>query len=128
MLKGIIKRQKSPKNDEFGLMRKITVRDVKGYLQIEFERAAKREQEIINLEGQIGELEKIKLSYEAMLVVQEKTQKRIEAQDERIKKLKADIAEHKKTEQELRAKIVDIKANAEKKLKAMRDRAKKTKK
>lgn len=128
MLKGIIKKQKSPKNDEFGLMRRITVRDVKGYLQIEFERAAKREQEIINLEGQIGELEKIKLAYEAMLVVQEKTQKRIEAQDERIEKLKADIAEHKKTEQELRAKIVDIKANAEKKLKAMRDRVKKTKK
>lgn len=117
MLKGIIKKQESPKNDEFGLMRKITVRDVKGYLQKEFERAAKREQEIINLEGQIGELEKIKLAYEAMLVVQEKTQERIEAQDERIKELKADIAEHKKTEQQLRAKIVDIKVNAEKKLK-----------
>lgn len=128
MFKGIIKKQKSPKNDEFGLMRKITVRDVKGYLQKEFERAAKREQEIINLEGQIGELEKVRLAYEAMLVVQEKTQERIEAQDERIKELKADIAEHKKTEQQLRAKIVDIKANAEKKLKAMRDRVKKTKK
>lgn len=112
------KRSDRDKNDEFGLTQKVELTDVKGYLQKEFDRAAEREMEIAKLEKRIVELEATKLKYEAMLVVQEKTQERIERQDKRIKELKEDIEKRKKTETQLRARITDIKVNAEKKLKA----------
>ena len=129
MFKNVIKQKiDDAKNDKYGLTRKIKVTDVKGYLQKEFDRAAKREQVIVEQEQKINELEKIKIQYDAMLVVQEKTQQRIEAQDQRIAQLKEDIEKRKQTEAELRAKITDIKVNAEQKLKMMRERAKKVKK
>lgn len=129
MFKKVIKQKiDDAKNDKFGLTRKIKVTDVKGYLQKEFDRAAKREQVIVEQEQKINELEKIKIQYDAMLVVQEKTQQRIEAQDQRIAQLKEDIENRKQTEAELRAKITDIKVNAEQKIKAIRERAKKVKK
>lgn len=129
MFKNVIKQKiDDAKNDKYGLTRKIKVTDVKGYLQKEFDRAAKREQVIVEQEQKINELEKIKIQYDAMLVVQEKTQQRIEAQDQRIAQLKEDIEKRKQTEAELRAKITDIKVNAEQKLKIMRERAKKVKK
>ena len=129
MFKKVIKQKiDDAKNDKFGLTRKIKVTDIKGYLQKEFDRAAKREQVIVEQEQKINELEKIKIQYDAMLVVQEKTQQRIEAQDQRIAQLKEDIENRKQTEAELRAKITDIKVNAEQKIKAIRERAKKVKK
>lgn len=126
-LKGLInrwKRSDKDKNDEFGLTQKVELTDVKGYLQKEFDRAAEREMEIEKLEKRIVELEATELKYEAMLVVQEKTKERIERQDKRIKKLKEDIEKRKKTETQLRARITDIKINAEKKLKAKSEKGK----
>lgn len=110
------RRSKADKNDPYGLMQTIKVTDVKGYLQKEFERAEEREAFIEEQFERIKKLEAINVKYEALLVVQDKTQKRIERLDATIKKLREDLEKSKTTEKALRAKIVDIKANAERKL------------
>lgn len=112
-------------DDPYGLTKAVEITDVKGYLQKEFERAKEREEYIVAQDEKINELEQVSIKYDAMLVVQEKTQERIERQDELIKKLRDDIKKHKETEKALRAKIVDIKINAEKKLKAKTQKGKK---
>ena len=111
--------------DRYGLTKTVKITDVKGYLQKEFERAKEREEYIVAQDKKINELEQVSIKYDAMLVVQEKTQERIERQDKLIKQLRGDIEKRKETEKELRAKIVDIKINAEKKLKAKTQKGKK---
>ena len=103
--------------DKYELTKSISVTDVKGYLQKEYDRASERENLIRTYEKQIKELKKTELKYEALLVVQENTQKRIENQDNRIKELKEEISENEKQIKLLNSKIFDIKANAEQKLK-----------
>lgn len=121
----LFKREQEKKEDPYGLLQTISVTDVKGYLQKEFDRAKEREGVIEDQHKKIIELEEIKIKYEAMLVVQEKTQERIERQDKLIKKLRAEAEEQKDVERKLRAKIVDVKANAEKKIKELKSGAKK---
>ena len=111
--------------DRYGLTKTVKITDVKGYLQKEFERAKEREEYIVAQDEKISELEQVSIKYDAMLVVQEKTQERIERQDALIKKLRDEVSKHKETEKALRAKITDIKINAEKKLKAKTAKAKK---
>jgi hypothetical protein len=103
--------------DKYELTKSIQVVDVKGYLQKEFDRAEEREKYIVELEDKMKEAEKTSIKYDALLVVQEKTQTRIERQDQRIKDLKAEIEARKNAEKILRSKLVDVKVNAEKKLK-----------
>lgn len=103
--------------DKYELTKSIQVVDVKGYLQKEFDRAEEREKYIVELEDKMKEAEKISIKYDALLVVQEKTQARIERQDQRIKDLNAEIEARKNAEKILRSKLVDVKVNAEKKLK-----------
>lgn len=112
-------------DDPYGLTKTVAITDVKGYLQKEFERAKEREMYIETQAKKINELEQVSIKYDAMLVVQEKTQERIERQDALIKKLRDEVSKHKETEKALRAKITDIKINAEKKLKAKTAKAKK---
>lgn len=121
----LFKREQEKGEDPYGLLQTINVTDVKGYLQKEFDRAKEREGVIEDQHQKIIELEEIKIKYEAMLVVQEKTQERIERQDELIKKLRAEAEKQKDVERKLRAKIVDVKANAEKKIKELKSGAKK---
>jgi dephospho-CoA kinase len=104
-------------DDKYELTKSIQVVDVKGYLQKEFDRAEEREKYIVELEDKMKEAEKTSIKYDALLVVQEKTQTRIERQDQRIKDLKAEIEARKNAEKILRSKLVDVKVNAEKKLK-----------
>lgn len=112
-------------DDRYGLTKTVKITDVKGYLQKEFDRAKDREEFIEKQREKIAELEQVSIKYDAMLVVQEKTQERIERQDALIKKLRDEVSKHEKTEKALRAKITDIKINAEKKLKAKTAKAKK---
>lgn len=121
----LFKREQEKEEDPYGLLQTISVTDVKGYLQKEFDRAKEREGVIEDQHQKIIELEEIKIKYEAMLVVQEKTQERIERQDELIKKLRVEAEKQKDVERKLRAKIVDVKANAEKKIKELKSGAKK---
>ena len=120
----LFKREQEKEEDPYGLLQTISVTDVKGYLQKEFDRAKEREGMIEDQHQKIIELEEIKIKYEAMLVVQEKTQERIQRQDELIKKLRAEAEKQKDVERKLRAKIVDVKANAEKKIKELKSGAK----
>lgn len=103
--------------DKYELTKSVQVVDVKGYLQKEFDRAEEREKYIVELEDKMKEAEKNFIKYDALLVVQEKTQARIERQDKRIKDLNAEIEARKNAEKILRSKLVDVKVNAEKKLK-----------
>lgn len=111
----LIKRPK--REDKYELMKSVQLVDVKGYLQKEYERAAEREEMIQNLEEKLVEAKKLQIKYDSMLVVQQETQKRIERQDELIKQLRE---ERNLKEDELRlakSKQIDIKLNAETKLK-----------
>lgn len=121
----LFKREQEKKEDPYGLLQTVSVTDVKGYLQKEFDRAKEREGVIEDQHQKIIQLEEIKIKYEAMLVVQEKTQERVERQDKLIKKLRVEAEEQKDVERKLRAKIVDVKANAEKKIKELKSGAKK---
>ena len=103
--------------DKYELTKSISVTDVKGYLQKEYDRANKRENLIREYEKQIKDLKRTELKYEALLVIQENTQQRIEKQDDRINELKEEIAENEKTIKLLNSKNLDIKENAEQKLK-----------
>lgn len=104
------------KQDNYGLTKSVQLPDIKQYLQDEFVRAAKREDEIQELENQIQELQEIKLKYDAMLVVQVETKKRIENQDKKIEYYRQKILEKEEEIKTLSAEKIDIKINAEKKL------------
>lgn len=119
---------KDPMEDKYGLMRTVKVADVKDYLLKEYERANAKEEEISQLETSIKQYKQIEMKYNAMLVVQRKTQERIERQDEQIARLKKEVAALEDKNKALRAKIVDIKINAEEKLKDKKKTATKGKK
>lgn len=119
---------KDPMEDKYGLMRTVKVADVKDYLLKEYERANAKEEEISKLETEIKKYKQIEMKYNAMLVVQRKTQERIERQDKQIAGLKKEISELEDKNKALRAKIVDIKINAEEKLKDKKKTATKGKK
>lgn len=111
----LIKREKI--EDEYELTKSVKLVDVKGYLQKEYERANQREELIQILENKIEELKKIEIKYDAMLVVQEETQKRIERQDGVIKELREKLNTKNEEIKLSKSKQIDIKVNAENKLK-----------
>ena len=84
----ILKKNKSQNNDKYELTKSVKLVDVKGYLQKEYDRANERENKIFELEKQVEELTKIQIKYDAMLVVQQETQKRIDKQDTIISNLR----------------------------------------
>ena len=77
---GLIKKENI--EDKYELTKSVKLVDVKGYLQKEYERANERENEIQRLEYQIEELRDISIKYDAMLVIQEETQKREKSQNQ----------------------------------------------
>ena len=124
----IIKRKnKEELKDKYELTKSVKITDVKGYLQKEYDRAEKREELIKNYENQINELKQIEIKYDALLVIQERTQARIEKQDNEIKDYRSKIEKLTNNEKLLKAKNVDIKINAENKLKEKDDEIKKLK-
>lgn len=112
---GLIKREKI--EDKYELTKSVELVDVKGYLQKEYERATERENLIKELENKIVEYKKTAIKYDAMLVVQEQTQKRIERQDEIIKDFREKMNVKDEEIKLSKSKQIDIKLNAEKKLK-----------
>lgn len=114
--------------DRYELTKSVKITDVKGYLQKEYDRASEREKLIKDLETEIRELKKTEIKYEALLVVQENTQKRIETQDKRIKELKDEIKEADKSIKLAKSREFDIKKNAELKLKERDQQIKELKK
>jgi len=114
----IIKRKnKEELKDKYELTKSVKITDVKGYLQKEYDRAEEREELIKKYENQINELKQVEIKYDALLVIQERTQARIEKQDKEIKNYRSKIEELTNNEKLLKAKNVDIKINAENKLK-----------
>lgn len=126
---GLVKKEmKKQMEDKYELTKSVKLVDVKGYLQQEYERANVRENIIADLENEIEELTNISIKYDAMLVVQQETQKRIEKQDNLIKELREKI---KNKDEELKlanSKQIDIKVNAENKLKEKDNEIKELKK
>ena len=110
-----------PKNkkleDKYELTKSVQLTDIKGFLQKEFDRANEREDFIKTLENKIEELTKTALKYDAMLVVQEETQKRIEKQNALIKELREKIKSKDDEIKLCKSKQIDLKVNAENKLK-----------
>lgn len=128
MFRLIKKEMKEQTKDKYELTKSVKLVDVKGYLQQEYERANVRENMIADLENEIEELTNISIKYDAMLVVQQETQKRIEKQDNLIKELREKI---KNKDEELKlanSKQIDIKVNAENKLKEKDNEIKELKK
>lgn len=118
LISGLIKRKDTEnEEDKYGLTKSVQITDVKGYLQKEYERATERENLIQELEEKLDKFNELQLKYDAMLVVQQETQKRIERQDENIKEYRERISIKDVEIKELKAKQIDIKINAEKKLK-----------
>ncbi len=118
LIRGLIKRKDIEKEeDKYGLTKSVQITDVKGYLQKEYERATERENLIQELEAKLDKFNELQLKYDAMLVVQQETQKRIERQDENIKEYRERIYNKDIEIKEIKAKQIDIKINAEKKLK-----------
>lgn len=106
------------------LVKKVEVKDVKAYLQHEYELARQREEYIETLEQQITEYKELQVKYDALLVVQENTTKRLEARDKKIKELKEQLKKEREKKLALMAKITEIRTNA----KRLVAEAKKTKK
>lgn len=102
------------------LTRSVKVADVKMYLQEEYKRAFKREELITKQEKEISELKKVEMKYEALLVVQDNTQKRIEKQDERIDELKKTIKEYEDQIKLEKSKSFNIERNATTKIEELR--------
>lgn len=120
-------KNKKLEEDRYELTRSVKLVDVKGYLQKEYDRANKREDFIKELEDRIEELNKIVLKYDAMLVIQEETQKRIEKQNHLIEELREKIKTKDNEIKLIKSKQIDIKINAENKLKAKDDEIKELK-
>lgn len=113
----LINKNKQEKKDKYELLASVKITDVKGYLQKEYDRASEREDLIKDLEKEIARLKEIEIKYGALLVVQEKTQERIEKQDSRIKELKETINDYQDRLKLSNSKNTDIRINAENKLK-----------
>lgn len=96
------------------LSKQVSVRDVKGYLEDEFERAKVREEYIVELEDKLKLAADLQMKYDTMLVVQEKVSERVKRQDERIKKLKEELKKELDEKIKLKAKITDLRINAKK--------------
>lgn len=124
---GLVKRKENL-DDKYELTKSVKLVDIKGYLQNEYDRASEREEMIRELEKKIEEQNEIELKYNAMLVIQEETQKRIERQDKLIKDLREEIKQRDDKIKLSQSKQIDIKANAEKKLKDKDDDIKELKK
>ncbi len=103
--------------DKYELTKSVQLIDIKGFLQKEYDRANEREDFIKTLENQIEKLTKTAIKYDAMLVVQEETQKRIEKQNALIKELREKIKSKDDEIKLSRSKQIDLKVNAENKLK-----------
>lgn len=99
---------------EMQLSKKVSVKDVKGYLEDEFERAKAREEYIVELENKLKEAAELKIKYDAMLVVQAKVSERVKRQDERIKALKEELKKELSEKVKLKAKITDLRINSKK--------------
>lgn len=124
---GLVKR-KEDLDDKYELTKSVKLVDVKGYLQNEYDRASEREEMIRELEKKIEEQNEIELKYNAMLVIQEETQKRIERQDKLIKDLREEIKQRDDKIKLSQSAQIDIKVNAEKRLKDKDDDIKELKK
>lgn len=124
---GLVKRKENL-DDKYELTKSVKLVDVKGYLQKEYDRASEREEMIKELEKKIEEQNEIELKYNAMLVIQEETQKRIEKQDKLIKDLREEIKQKDNKIKLAQSTQFDIKTNAEKKLKDKDDVIKELKK
>ena len=109
--------KKENKIDKYELTKSVNIPDIKDYLLKEYERAEQRENTISLLEAKIEELTKISIKYDALLVVQQETQKRIEKQNSKIIELKEQKQSNDNEIKLLHSKITDIKINAENKLK-----------
>ena len=109
----LIKRASAIKG-EMQLSKKVSVKDVKGYLEDEFERAKVREEYIVELENKLKEATDLKIKYDTMLVVQEKVSERVKRQDERIKALKEELEKEISEKVKLKAKITDLRINSKK--------------
>ena len=124
---GLVKRKENL-DENYELTKSVKLVDVKGYLQEEYDRASKREEMIRELEKKIEEQNETELKYNAMLVIQEETQKRIERQDKLIKDLREEIKQKDDKIKLSQSQQIDIKANSEKKLKDKDDEIKELKK
>lgn len=124
----ILKKNKSQNNDKYELTKSVKLVDVKGYLQKEYDRANEREDKIFELEKQVEELTKIQIKYDAMLVVQQETQKRIDKQDTIISNLREKLKAKTDELKLCNSKKIDIKVNFENQLKKKDDEIKELKK
>lgn len=124
----ILKKNKSQNNDKYELTKSVKLVDVKGYLQKEYDRANERENKIFELEKQVEELTKIQIKYDAMLVVQQETQKRIDKQDTIISNLREKLKAKTDELKLCNSKKIDIKVNFENQLKKKDDEIKELKK
>lgn len=124
----ILKKNKSQNNDKYELTKSVKLVDVKGYLQKEYDRANEREDKIFELEKQIEELTEIQIKYDAMLVVQKETQKRIDKQDTIISNLREKLKAKTDELKLCNSKKIDIKVNFENQLKKKDDEIKELKK
>lgn len=105
------------KREQYNLTENVQVADVKQYLLDEYERAAKRERQIGTLESKIIELEEVRIKYEAMLVVSEKTRERLLKSDQDVAALKSNAAELRETIKTLKNTNNNIELNYVTKLK-----------
>lgn len=124
----ILKKNTCQNNDKYELTKSVKLVDVKGYLQKEYDRANERENKIFELEKQVEELTKIQIKYDAMLVVQQETQKRIDKQDTIISNLREKLKAKTDELKLCNSKKIDIKVNFENQLKKKDDEIKELKK
>ena len=124
----ILKKNASQNNDKYELTKSVKLVDIKGYLQKEYDRANEREDKIFELEKQIEELTEIQIKYDAMLVVQQETQKRIDKQDTIISNLREKLKAKTDELKLCNSKKIDIKVNFENQLKKKDDEIKELKK
>lgn len=124
----ILKKNAIQNNDKYELTKSVKLVDVKGYLQKEYDRANERENKIFELENQIEKLTEIQIKYDAMLVVQQETQKRIDKQDIIISNLREKLKIKTDELKLCNSKKIDIKVNFENQLKKKDDEIKELKK
>ena len=123
----ILKKNTSQNNDKYELTKSVKLVDIKGYLQKEYDRANEREDKIFELEKQIEKLIEIQIKYDAMLVVQQETQKRIDKQDTTISNLREKLKIKTDELKLCNSKRIDIKVNFENQLKKKDDEINKLK-
>ena len=124
----ILKKNTCQNNDKYELTKSVKLVDVKGYLQKEYDRANERENKIFELENKIEKLIEIQIKYDAMLVVQQETQKRIDKQDTTISNLREKLKIKTDELKLCNSKRIDIKVNFENQLKKKDDEIKELKK